>query len=104
MKVSSQPHDDLCLFWSLGQVGEGRSNPVIHAIRGEELIAEDAEEPRFAEELMCFVLGKPRLLCVLGDKLFGTNCVYDRTKTAHGNVSRAPRKKPTGFCAGQRLP
>jgi hypothetical protein len=49
-KTPTHPHDDPYLGRSQGHVPEGRPNRIIHTVRGKEPIAEDAEEPRFAEE------------------------------------------------------
>jgi len=65
---------------SLSQVVKGRSEPIIQAVRGQELIAEDTEEPRFAEKRSFSVLGEPRLLGVLGDKpFFGFRRIHRKT-------------------------
>jgi hypothetical protein len=63
--------------------------PVLHAVRGKEPIAEDAEEPRIAEEKVLFVLGDPRLLGALGDRLFAPNRMNDQVGTAFRHLTQA---------------
>ena len=46
---------------------KGRLHPVIQAVHGKEHIAEEAEEPRFAEKEIFF---SSRFLGVLGDRPF----------------------------------
>jgi hypothetical protein len=58
---------------SLAYVAMCGLGPVIHAARGKEPIAEDTEEPRFAEEKTYFVLG---------DRLFAPSRMNDRVRTA----------------------
>jgi len=69
----------------------------------EGLIAEDAEEPRFAEKRPFSVLGEPRLLGVLGDKFLAPNCLDDRFKTTFDHLVQAPRERPAIASVGRGL-
>jgi len=69
----------------------------------ERLIAEVAEEPRFAEKRSFSVLGEPRLLGNLGDKFLAPNCLDDRFKTAFDHLAQAPREKSAIVGAGRGL-